>query len=35
MCENSMLEPRICPHCFKEIEYDGSCACKPEEDDDE
>ena len=36
--ENSMVVPRMCPFCNKEIEYDGTCGCEyhqEEEEDDE
>lgn len=33
--ENSMLLPRYCPICRKEIEYDGTCGCPVNEEDDD
>jgi hypothetical protein len=26
--ENSMMNPRYCPFCNKEIEFDGTCGCE-------
>ena len=35
MMENSMVVPRICPFCNKEIEYDGTCGCEYHQEEEE